>query len=204
MSSLTDYKNAQIEKLKGIQNWTTWRQQIETKLLFHDLWDVAGATDIFRLDRPLFKNKDGEEKEPAAWSSKEKSEMKAWHTKNARAAALITDLCEPEVRVHITDISDCRERLKKLKTLYQPSGRSVRSVLSRQLFGMRMKENGDLEKHFNDMRTKYREYLEAGGSLGEGEEARRWRSRWIISTDNSAHDSSTETNPSRQRNLRRK
>lgn len=168
--STSDYKNAQIEKLKGIVNWITWRQQIETKLLFHDLWDVTGATDIFREDVPVIKDRDGNVKEPEAWTDKEKAKMKAWHIKNARAAALIADLCEPEVRVHITDIEHARERLKKLKTLYQPSGRSVRSVISRQLFGLRMSEGGDLEKHFNEMRTKYRQYLEAGGSLGEGEE----------------------------------
>lgn len=75
----------------------------------------------------------------------------AWTEKDNEARATIGLLCEDDQLEYIEGTSTAKEAWEALKTQHQKSSLSTTVNLLRTIFGSRLQEGGDVEKHVNSI-----------------------------------------------------
>ncbi len=103
-----------ISKLKGAENYDSWKEEIQGILTLNKLWLVV-----------IGKETSSTEPELTSSSSKEqeiyKEKLLAWEDKNARAVATIRLSCEPGPRIHIKGMENGVAVWNMLKKQYEVS-----------------------------------------------------------------------------------
>ena len=108
MNSESHYR---IAKLKGPENYDSWKEEIQSVLTLQKLWLVT-----------IGKETSPAESTPTAGS---KEKLLAWEDKNARAIALIRLSCESGPRIHIKAMDQATAVWEELRNQYGVSDQAT-------------------------------------------------------------------------------
>lgn len=114
-----------IAKLNN-DNYESWKYKVELLLIKEGLWDIMNKTVPTQ---------------PGA----------AWLTKDAQARATIGLLVEDNPLIHIRDKTTAATTWKALKDYHQKASLSSKITLLKNLCGMKLAENGNIEEHIINM-----------------------------------------------------
>lgn len=106
-----------FQKLKGQENWSTWKFQMFNFLNYDDLWDVT---------------------DPTQEGNDSLSNNSATKLKQRKASAKINLMIEPCCIVHVRNTETPSQAWQKLQKAYESSGLSRRLRLLRNLFNVRL------------------------------------------------------------------
>jgi hypothetical protein len=112
-----------VPKLKGSENYESWKEDITNALKAKGLWMVTSG----KLEKPKA------DASTAAASDVTITATHHWEDKNDRASGMISFSCEKGPRVHITKIDDAREMWTILKTQYEQSDLTTLYLATKEL-----------------------------------------------------------------------
>lgn len=115
-----------FEKLRGQENWSLWKFQMEKFLDYDDLWDVTDPSVEINLTVSADNN---------------------IKLKQRKAAAKISLMVESHCIVHIRNAKTPCEIWKNLQTAFESSGLSRRLRLLRNLFSTRLENFSDMQSY---------------------------------------------------------
>lgn len=121
-----------IGKLKGAENWTTWKFQVTVTLKAGGAWEVvSGAT-------PSPEKEDKAEQEIA---------VQAWNKKDNLAQRIIATTIEEKPLLHILNLSSSRDMWDRLVSVYEQKSESSVHMLLQQWYGLQKKPSDDIATH---------------------------------------------------------
>ncbi len=112
-----------VPKLKGSENYESWKEDITNALKAKGLWMVTSG----KLEKPKA------DASTAAASDVITTATHHWKDKNDRASDMINFSCEKGPRVHITKIDDVRKMWTILKTQYKQSDLTTLYLATKEL-----------------------------------------------------------------------
>lgn len=123
-------ENIGIAKLKGTENWTSWYDEIRSKLILRNLWGYAQgrivepvaliapkptAGSSSRLDSAEAEAQEKYQKALVVYEEK----FSKWERSQEMIIAIIILTCEVGPRVHLTNVTNGKTALEILKELYE-------------------------------------------------------------------------------------
>lgn len=117
-SSMTTGGSIPIEKLKGLQDFNTWKFLMKMYLMHEDMYDCVSSADACKDAK-----------------------------KQQKAFAKICLSVSAEVLPHVRNASSAFEAWNNLQKAYEDRGLSRRLGLLRSLFGLKLKETDSMEKY---------------------------------------------------------
>ena len=117
-------------KLKGQENWSTWKFQMFNFLNYDDLWDVT---------------------DPSKEGNDSLSTDSATKLKQRKASAKINLMIEPCCIVHVRNTVTPSQAWKNLKKAYESSGLSRRLRLLRNLFNVRLENFPTMTEYISEV-----------------------------------------------------
>ena len=106
-----------ISKLKGAENYDSWKEEIQGILTLNKLWLVVIGKETSPTEPESTSTESSSSKEQETYTEK----LLAWEDKNARAVAIIRLSCESGPRVHIKGMEDGVAVWIMLKKQYEVS-----------------------------------------------------------------------------------
>ncbi len=106
-------ENYRVPKLKGSENYESWKEDITSALKAKGLWMITSGK--LEKPEPLKSDASTEDKKEYATATH------YWEDRNDRASGMISFSCEYGPRVHIAKVDDVTRMWSTLKTQYEQS-----------------------------------------------------------------------------------
>lgn len=135
MTSTNSTGSLAIEKLKGIENYSTWKFMIKMSLIHDELWKYV------------------------------ESDEGSDETKQLKALAKIALSVSPAAIPHIRNAKTAHEAWCSLQKAYEDKGLCRRLGLLRSLFGTKLSESGTMEAYINKIMEVSQQLSEIGSAL---------------------------------------
>ena len=167
-------KNIRIVKFKNTKNWISWYNNIESILIFKNLWKyafdekiefVVFTKSVF-LIRSLFI-----ETETAVRKKYDKNimmyqtEIKKWSKSHAKIMIIIKFICEIDIRVHLINIINAHRALIILKNLYEKTDSSIIDISYKKINRSNLKKSFEIETYVQHLKKHKKKIIQTNENI---------------------------------------
>lgn len=148
-------KTENIEKLNN-RNYFNWKYRMELLLIKEDLWEVIGTNNIPTGERALLR----------------------WQKKDNKARAFIGLAAEDSQLVHVRGKKTAAETWEALREVHEKHTLVNKIHLIKRISSLRMKEDGNMENHINEISNLFQRLLD----LGDTQLSDEWKVGFLLAS----------------------
>lgn len=133
-ANIMDSEIIRIAKLKGMENWSTWKFQVRITLISNGTWDVVNGTSKLP-------------EQAAGISADTLREINTWKKNDSVAQRIIATSMEEHPLLHIINCETSKAMWDKLTSVYEQKSEASVHMLLQQWYSVTKNSSDDIATH---------------------------------------------------------
>ncbi|KMQ86070.1 copia protein [Lasius niger] len=121
-----DNELARIERLKGLENWGTWKFQVKILIQAPDALEIING----RIERPRPPTATGTGS--AELLAEYRKNLKTWNILDSKAQKIIATMVSEQPLLHIMNCQSSKEMWDKLHEVFESKNETAKHILQQQ------------------------------------------------------------------------
>lgn len=134
-----DNELARIERLKGVENWGTWKFQVKILVQTADALEIVNGS----VERPIPPTETGS----AELLAEYRKNLKAWNILDSKAQKIIATTVSEQPLLHIMNCQSSKEMWDKLHEVFESKNETAKHILQQQWYVLERKTTDDMATH---------------------------------------------------------